>query len=126
MTTDATAHAETNIYASPHFAEKILGLLAKSWSSLATAQQTDIAELLRGRPMLPTRHGLRKPSNSYAPTVTMFDDLNIVVMPSGQPIRPALERVLVALGVRKHVDVLPRATYRADRCSSRSSSTDSS
>ena len=104
MTTEATARAESNIYASPHFAEKILLLLAKSWSSIAASQQTDIAALLKDRPMLPTRRGLRKPCESYMPNVTMFDDLDIVVLPSGGPIRPGLERVLTALGVRKHVD----------------------
>jgi hypothetical protein len=54
---------------------------------------------------VPTSGGLKIPEESYFVKADLFHDLPVVTLPSGTPIRPALERMLQALGVRKHVDL---------------------
>ncbi|KAM0793307.1 hypothetical protein ACM66B_000766 [Microbotryomycetes sp. NB124-2] len=103
--TGVDAESDTNVLTSPHFAEKFLSTMARSWSSLSAQKQAETVTLLSRFAFVPTRQGLSEPGKSYLPTVDLFDDLPVVVMPSGSAIRGSLETLLLALGVRKHVDL---------------------
>lgn len=54
---------------------------------------------------MPTREGARMPGDAYLPSVVLFEDLPLVMLPSGTPIKGSLETLLLALGVRKHVEL---------------------
>ncbi|KAK4046064.1 hypothetical protein OIV83_006387 [Microbotryomycetes sp. JL201] len=103
--TSPDAKTETNILVSPQFAEKTLSILARSWSTLSVQKQAETANLLSRFALIPTRQGLSEPGKSYLPTVDLFDDLPVVLLPSGAAVKGSLETLLLALGVRKHVDL---------------------
>jgi len=103
--TGKDARIDTNIFQSPPFAERVLSVLAKSWAQTSVVAQQEIVSILADQPIIPTRTGARKPSESYFPNVSLFDDLAIVALPSGTVIKGNMEKLLLALGVRKHVEV---------------------
>lgn len=101
----AAGGPEHDISASAVWAERVLNTLAKAWSSLSKAHQTEISGLLKGKPCIPTRSGLKIPEEAYFPNAYIFPDLPVVTMPKGSLVKGNLEKVLDALGVRKHVDL---------------------
>ncbi|GAA5908053.1 uncharacterized protein JCM6883_004102 [Sporobolomyces salmoneus] len=96
---------DTNILQSPPFAERVLNIAAKSWAQTSVVAQREITILLADQPIVPTRAGFKKPSESYFPNVSLFDDLAVVQLPSGVPLKGNMEKLLLALGVRKHVEL---------------------
>ncbi|KAH9824771.1 hypothetical protein DFH28DRAFT_941666 [Melampsora americana] len=94
-----------SISESPVLAEKFLNILAKAWSSLSAELQREISSYLQEKVFIPTRHGMRKSSEAYHSNVTLFQDLAVVCLPSGTPVKGAMEKVLTAIGVRKHVEL---------------------
>jgi hypothetical protein len=48
---------------------------------------------------------MQLPSSAYFSSTNVFKDLPIVSLPSGAAVKGHLEQVLLALGVRKHVDI---------------------
>lgn len=94
-----------SISESPILAEKFLNILAKAWSSLSAELQREISSYLQEKVFIPTRHGVRKSSEAYHSNVTLFQDLAVVCLPSGTPVKGAMEKVLTAIGVRKHVEL---------------------
>ncbi|BGP12853.1 hypothetical protein JCM10213_005226 [Rhodosporidiobolus nylandii] len=100
------AKAETNALQNPAFAEKVLAVLAKGWHATPATSQRELCALLAEKAVVPTSQGLKKPTEAYFPSVSLFPDLAIVVFPSGVPIKGGnIERLLLALGVRKHVEL---------------------
>lgn len=97
--------AEFDITASPIWAERVLNTLARAWPSLARTAQADVVALLADKACIPTRSGLKTPAHSYFPTAHIFEDLPVVTMPKGTQVKGNIEKVLEALGVRKHVDL---------------------
>jgi len=96
---------ETNLQLSSHFAEKVLGLVGRAWGSLPSHRQTEVVTLLSAIPCIPTRKGMKKPNDAYFSSVSLFEDLPIIELPSGVAVKGNLEKLLVALGVRKHVEL---------------------
>ncbi|CAE6464621.1 unnamed protein product [Rhizoctonia solani] len=87
------------------FAERVLGVIARAWPSMNAAQQQDVCTKLSDVPCIPTRAGLKIPAEAYFSNAHVFPDLPIIVMPKGTAVKGTLEKVLVSLGVRKHVDL---------------------
>lgn len=79
---------------SPSFARAVLPVISKQWDGLSQSSKSTIIELLTLRTTMPTKLGMRKPTESYFPSVNLFDDLPVVI-----GIHSVKERVLVALGV---------------------------
>ncbi|KAH0538541.1 hypothetical protein FGG08_004874 [Glutinoglossum americanum] len=91
---------QNDITRSPEFAGKVLGFISGRWSYITTEDQQVIAELLRCKTIMPTKLGMMAPRMSYLASVTLFSDLANVTGVEG-----VSETVLVALGVRKMVDL---------------------
>ncbi|GAA6015207.1 hypothetical protein JCM11491_000504 [Sporobolomyces phaffii] len=96
---------ETNILESPAFGERVLGVLAKSWAQTSVVAQRELSTILADKAVIPTRAGPKKPGEAYFPNVSLFDDLAVVELPSGTPVKGNMEKLLLALGVRKHVEL---------------------
>ncbi|WWC62006.1 uncharacterized protein I303_104593 [Kwoniella dejecticola CBS 10117] len=99
------ASAETDIRTSPEFAEKVLGMLGRAWANLAANQQTAIALELKDVPCIPTKAGFKKPSEAYFEKNLLFADLPTIALPKGTAIKGGMEKMLLAIGVRKTVDL---------------------
>ncbi|OCH90810.1 hypothetical protein OBBRIDRAFT_834709 [Obba rivulosa] len=97
--------AEHNVTLSPVWAERVLQVLARAWQNLSKASQEEIVALLRDKPCIPTSSGMKLPTESYFPSAHLFADLPLVTLPSGIALKGTLEKILDALGVRKHVDL---------------------
>ncbi|KAG8689809.1 hypothetical protein FRC09_012247, partial [Ceratobasidium sp. 395] len=87
------------------FAERVLGVLARAWPSMNSAQQKEIGAKLHDVPCVPTRAGLKLPAEAYFANAHVFPDLPIIVMPKNTSVKGTMEKVLVALGVRRHVEL---------------------
>ncbi|CAE6531048.1 unnamed protein product [Rhizoctonia solani] len=87
------------------FAERVLNVIARAWPSLNAAQQQDICHKLSDVPCVPTRAGIKVPAGAYFSNAHVFPDLPIIVMPKGTLVKGALEKVLISLGVRRHVEL---------------------
>jgi len=101
----AAANAEFDVTLSAHWAERVLFVLARAWSSITQTDQADVIGILSPMSCIPTSTGLKIPNQAYLPIVHLFRDLPIVTMPSGTIVVGALEKVLQLLGVREHVDL---------------------
>ncbi|KIY52910.1 hypothetical protein FISHEDRAFT_63575 [Fistulina hepatica ATCC 64428] len=96
---------EHNIDASSHWAEQVMKVLAHTWQTMPGSAKRDIVTWMGERACVPTTAGHRRPSEAYFASANLFHDLPVLTLPSGAPIRGNLERVLVDLGVRKHVEL---------------------
>ncbi|KAI0933780.1 hypothetical protein AcW1_005516 [Taiwanofungus camphoratus] len=94
-----------DINKSAAWAERVFQVLARAWQNLSKAMQEEVVELLDGKTCIPTSAGMKTPKESYFQSAHVFRDLPIVQLPSGAPVKAAIERVLQAVGVRKHVDL---------------------
>lgn len=88
-----------NITKSPEFAVKILTVLSKAWENLNQVGKNTVITLLQPHTVMPTKMGMKKPAESFFPTVKLFDDLPVI-----QNLK-LKEKFLVSLGVRKTVDL---------------------
>ncbi|KAG5950164.1 hypothetical protein E4U53_005421 [Claviceps sorghi] len=91
---------EESVTRSPKFAVQVLTILSKNWDTVSNKDKTVLASLLQSRPVMPTRLGMRRPGDSFFPTVKLFDDLPVI-----QGCEKVKEKFLVAVGVRKTVDL---------------------
>src|SRR5258708_1281698 len=71
-------HVPQQISQSPEFADLVLNVLSKQWSSISEPDQSDILNVLRTVNCIPTKLGMKKPDEAYLPIVDMFPDLPIV------------------------------------------------
>lgn len=85
---------------SPKFAVQVLTIVSKNWDTLSNASRAAVAPLLQNKTVMPTKLGMRIPSESFFPTVKLFDDLPVL-----QGCDKIKEKVLVAIGVRKTLDL---------------------
>ncbi|KAI0124403.1 hypothetical protein BJ170DRAFT_84002 [Xylariales sp. AK1849] len=84
---------------SPEFAIQILTVLSKSWDNLSQSSKETITSLLRANTVMPTKLGMRQPSDSFFPSVKLFDDLPTI----NHSCSLLKDKFLVAIGVRKTV-----------------------
>jgi len=103
LASDATS--ASSIRLSPALAERVLVILAKSWNGLSPAAQSAVFGTLSDKPVVPTRSGMNRPGEAYHPNVSLFPDLPVVTFPGGTPVKGQMEKLLVALGVRRHVEL---------------------
>ncbi|EJD01998.1 uncharacterized protein FOMMEDRAFT_109078 [Fomitiporia mediterranea MF3/22] len=96
---------EHDITISAIWAERVLNTLARAWPSMSKSHQAEIVNLLKDKTCIPTRSGLKQPGEAYFPNAHVFPDLPVVTMPKGSQVKGNLEKVLEALGVRKHVEL---------------------
>lgn len=85
-------------------AETVFSTLAWAWGHLPKPQATEIVQLLRPLACIPTRAGMKCPTEAYFASVSLFQDLPVVAFPT-LTVRGPLEKVLEALGVRRHVEI---------------------
>lgn len=91
---------EQNITKSSKFAASVLMVLSKNWEQLSQSSKTSVVSALQNIAVIPTRQGMRKPSESYFPSVKLFDDLPVI-----QGCQGIKDKLLAALGVRKTIDL---------------------
>jgi hypothetical protein len=96
---------DTDIRSSAAFAEKVLSMLGRAWQSVAANQQTAIALELKDVACIPTKAGFKVPSEAYFEKNLLFDDLPTIALPRNTPIKGGLEKMLLAIGVRKTVNL---------------------
>ncbi|KZT61430.1 hypothetical protein CALCODRAFT_9895 [Calocera cornea HHB12733] len=97
---------ETNISLSPAFAERVLTLTARGWQTTSDTVKASVVEILQPTSCIPTTKGMQKPTEAYFPTAHIFEDLPVIQFSKSAPTgRSNLEKLLLQLGVRKHVDL---------------------
>ncbi|EGE83651.1 HATPase_c domain-containing protein [Blastomyces dermatitidis ATCC 18188] len=82
------------------FAAQVLPVLSRQWDSLGVATQGTLVGLLRNITIIPTKSGMKRPPETYFPSVRLFDDLPVVT-----GLNNVKEKFLGALGVRKTVEL---------------------
>ncbi|KAH7411846.1 hypothetical protein DE146DRAFT_641550 [Phaeosphaeria sp. MPI-PUGE-AT-0046c] len=85
---------------SEELASSVLSLASKCWEQLDGSSKETVAKILSPHSIMPTKMGMRRPTDSYFPTVKLFDDL-----PTIKPFPGSREKFLLALGVRKTIDL---------------------
>lgn len=103
--TGKAGNTDFDITVSAQWSERVLGVLSRGWPSLPAQAKDRIVTMLKDKACIPTTSGMKTPEQSYFATVSIFQDLPIVVLPSGNTVRGPMERFLQALGVRKHVEL---------------------
>ncbi|KAH6840942.1 hypothetical protein B0I37DRAFT_331751 [Chaetomium sp. MPI-CAGE-AT-0009] len=91
---------ELNLKKSDKFALQVLTVLSKNWDNLNQTSKTSVVSALQHVTVMPTKAGMRKPNESFFPSVKLFDDL-----PTLEGCTNLKEKFLSALGVRKTVDL---------------------
>ncbi|WFD00824.1 hypothetical protein MYAM1_003577 [Malassezia yamatoensis] len=96
--------SQHGITQSPSNAEKILQTVAWAFANLNKAEREQVIQLLRHVPCIPTRQGMKPPQDAYFATVSLFADLPVITFPT-IAIKGNVEKLLIALGVRQHVEI---------------------
>ena len=91
---------EQDVTQSASFAAVVLPVVSKQWDGLSQSSKNTVVSLLNTRTVIPTKFGMRRPTDAYFPSVRLFEDLPIV---SG--LQSVKEKFLIALGVRKTVEL---------------------
>lgn len=99
------ANIHQDLTTSPIWAERVLIILARAWATLSASEKGEVFSHLGAIACIPTSSGMRIPDQSYLPQANIFNDLAVVTFPSGATLKGSLDRVLQALGVRKHVEL---------------------
>ena len=92
--------ADFDVTTSPDFASSVLPVVSKQWDGLSQSSKSTVAELLTPRTIIPTKMGMKKPAESYFPSVKLFDDLPVIT-----GVQSVKDKFLVAMGVRKTVEI---------------------
>ncbi|KAH8916083.1 hypothetical protein BT69DRAFT_1356002 [Atractiella rhizophila] len=102
--TGSGAPVETNMLASPHFAEKVFGLLSRTWNNLPSSRAQLIVSTMADKAVVPTKQGFKRPPEAYFANVNLFEDLPIIQFPT-LSVKGPLEKLLQDLGCLKHVEL---------------------
>ncbi|KFA55092.1 hypothetical protein S40293_03504 [Stachybotrys chartarum IBT 40293] len=100
LETASSRTEEESLTRSSKFAVQVLTVLSKNWENLSNASKETVVALLKANTVMPTKFGMRKPAESFFPSVKLFDDLPVI-----QGCDKVKEKLLTALGVRKTVDL---------------------
>ncbi|RUS25101.1 hypothetical protein BC938DRAFT_472625 [Jimgerdemannia flammicorona] len=84
----------------PTFAEKVLGVISHTFPDLSVKDQADVIALFAKKKCIPTKLGMKLPSDSYSLKVVLFDDV-----PTVDNSLLLSEKFLTALGVKTHVEI---------------------
>jgi hypothetical protein len=99
------ADPDTDMCVSPIFSERVLTMLGRAWQNMNSQKQAEVVTLLKEVACIPTRAGFKKPREAYFHANLLFDDLPTLAFPKTLNIRGGLEMMLLAIGVRKTVDL---------------------
>lgn len=88
-----------DITKSPEFAIRVLSVLSKGWENQSQMSRDTTVSQLKAHTVMPTKLGMKKPTESFFPFVKLFDDLPTIECPLLK------EKFLSAIGVRKTVDL---------------------
>lgn len=88
-----------DITKSPEFAIRVLSVVSKGWENQSQLSRDTTVSQLKAHTVMPTKLGMRKPTESFFPFVKLFDDLPTIQCPLLK------EKFLSAIGVRKTVDL---------------------
>jgi hypothetical protein len=91
---------EYDLTKSASFASVVLPIISKQWEGLSQSSKSTVISLLNDRTVIPTKFGMKKPSDAYFPTVKLFEDL-----PVASGLQSVKDKFLIALGVRKTVEL---------------------
>lgn len=91
---------EQDITQTPSFSAKIMPILSKHWDPLSQPSKQTVINLLQPHTVIPTRLGMKRPTETYFSSVRLFDDLPVV-----HGLNSVKEKFLAALGVRKTVEL---------------------
>lgn len=89
-----------SVTSSAKFSVQVLTVLSKNWDLITSRDREAVANMIKGHAVMPTRMGMRKPNESFFPSVKLFDDLPVI-----QGCEKVKEKFLAAIGVRKTVDL---------------------
>jgi hypothetical protein len=96
-----TAQPQLEQFASSEtLASSVLSLASKCWEQLDGTSKETVVKILTPHAIMPTKMGMRRSTDSYFPTVKLFDDL-----PTVKAFPGSREKFLLALGVRKTIDL---------------------
>ncbi|XWW95602.1 hypothetical protein V2A60_003567 [Cordyceps javanica] len=98
--TASSRSEEESLTKSPKFAVQVLVILSKNWDTLSNASRNTVTALLQNKTVMPTKLGMKYPAEAFFPTVKLFDDLPVI-----QNCEKVKEKFLVAIGVRKTLDL---------------------
>lgn len=85
---------EYDVETNPDFAANVLKVLSKHWSAFTPESKTTTVKLLDNCRIIPTKMGMKIPSDAYFSSVKLFDDLPVI-----RDIANVKEPILAALGV---------------------------
>lgn len=95
----STRSRDQDMTESPEFATKILSVLSKNWDNQSQPAKESIVSMLQAHTIMPTKLGMKRPTESFFPSVKLFDDLPVIICSQVK------EKLLASLGVRKTVDL---------------------
>ncbi|KAM0523053.1 hypothetical protein ACHAPE_001545 [Trichoderma viride] len=91
---------EESVTRSSKFAVSVLTVLSKNWENMTMIGRGTVLSLVQPTSMIPTKLGMKKPTESFFASVKLFDDLPVI-----QGCEKVKEKFLAAMGVRKTVDL---------------------
>ncbi|OOF91108.1 hypothetical protein ASPCADRAFT_211388 [Aspergillus carbonarius ITEM 5010] len=91
---------DQDITQSPSFSAQVLPVLSKQWDYLSQPSRQTVINQLQPHTIIPTKLGMKPPTETYFSSVRLFDDLPVIHGLNG-----VKEKFLAALGVRKTVEL---------------------
>ena len=91
---------DQDITRSPAFSSQVLPVLSKQWEGLSQSSKATVTELMSVRTVIPTKLGMRKPTDSYFSSVKLFEDLPVIF-----GVHSVKDKMLSAFGVRKTIEI---------------------
>ncbi|KAI1001902.1 hypothetical protein K3495_g6301 [Podosphaera aphanis] len=98
--TNSNRSSKQDLTASVPFSAHVLHVLSKCWDTLSQSSRITVISLLQPVPMIPTKHGMKRPKEAFLANVKLFDDLPTITSCPG-----VKEKFFAAIGVRKTVDL---------------------
>jgi hypothetical protein len=92
----------TDFQTNPFFVEKVMGTISRQFGNLTNEHRLQVIRLLNTKKCIVTKQGLKLPSESYFKSVTLFEDLPVVMFENPKSVSEVL---LKALNVREHVEL---------------------
>ncbi|KAJ5107597.1 hypothetical protein N7456_004272 [Penicillium angulare] len=92
--------SDQDITQSASFSGQVLPVLSRHWGPLSQPSKQTVVSILQPKTVIPTKLGMKQPTQTYFPSVSLFDDLPVVHGLNG-----VKENILVSLGVRKTVEL---------------------
>ena len=86
----------------PASSARVINAVSSGWNGLSEKSKSKIKDILHDKASIPTRKGMKKPSESYFPSADVLPDLAIIHFSLHIPNQEAF---LEYLGVRRHVDL---------------------